>query len=181
MKLASAVHSWALLWAMLAVVMFLAPLKSVWAQSGGYERTFPQSKTAVEKVLKEMQPTSSGRLPVLAGFATSADHTLERYQRGYYESKFQVTAAPSGGSIVRVSVQVTAWYADPTNAHSGYQLLTSNGRLEADLTPAACAALRVVLDALGGKAGPEDARTQPQRDHDAVEEAWRWPEFCIMI
>jgi hypothetical protein len=34
---------------------------------------------------------------------------------------------------VRVSVEVTAWYADPVKAKSGYQLLTSNGRLEADL------------------------------------------------
>jgi hypothetical protein len=122
------------LWrAVLAVAMLFVSLKSVRAQSGENERTFPQSKAAVEKVLKEIQPASSGRLPVLAGFATSGDHPLERYQRGYYESKFQVTAAPFGGSVVRVTVQVTAWYADPTNAHSGYQLLTSNGRLEADL------------------------------------------------
>jgi hypothetical protein len=45
------------------------------------------------------------------------------------------------------------------------------GRLEADLTPAASAALRAVLEALGGKAGPEDVRSKPQRDHDALEEA----------
>jgi len=130
---ATASHQRAFWHGVLAVAMLFAPLKSVRAQSGENERTFPQSKTAVEKVLKEIQPASSGRLPVLAGFATSPDHPLERYQRGYYESKFQITAAPSGGSVVRVTVQVTAWYADPTNAHSGYQLLTSNGRLEADL------------------------------------------------
>jgi hypothetical protein len=28
---------------------------------------------------------------------------------------------------------VTAWYLDPAGSHSGYQLLTSNGRLESDL------------------------------------------------
>src|SRR3984957_1781983 len=86
---------------------------AVWlqAQSNANERTFPQSKATIEKTLKEM-PTSR-RLPVLAGFATSSDHPLERYQRGYYQTKFQVTATPSGGSVVRVSVQVTAWYADP--------------------------------------------------------------------
>jgi hypothetical protein len=133
MMLATADHRRVLWHAVLAVAMLFAFLKSVRAQSGENERTFPQSKAAVEKVLKEIQPASSGRLPVLAGFATSGDHPLERYQRGYYESKFQVTAVPSGGSVVRVIVQVTAWYADPTNAHSGYQLLTSNGRLEADL------------------------------------------------
>jgi Domain of unknown function (DUF222)/HNH endonuclease len=45
------------------------------------------------------------------------------------------------------------------------------GRLEADLTPAAAAAVRAVLDSLGAKAGPEDTRTKPQREHDALEEA----------
>jgi hypothetical protein len=116
------------------------------AQASGNERTFPQSKAAVEKALKEMQAATAGRLPVLDGFATSADHPLDRYQRGYYQSKFQVSSAASGGSIVRVSVQVTAWYTDPVAAKSGYQALTSNGRLEADL-------LDQLADQLGGKAG----------------------------
>ncbi|MGB9284356.1 MAG: hypothetical protein WCB59_10095 [Candidatus Sulfotelmatobacter sp.] len=108
---------------------------SSYAQTGGYERTFPQSKTTVEKVLRELQSSTAGRLPVLDGFATSSspDHPLERYRRGYYQSKVQVTAAPSGGSIVHVTVEVTAWYSDPQTAKSGYQLLTSNGRLEQDL------------------------------------------------
>src|SRR5258708_5681735 len=80
-----------------------------------------------------MQAATAGRLRALDGFATSADHPLEHYQHGYYQAKFQVTAAPSGESIVRVSVQVTAWYADPVAPRSGYQVLTSNGRLEVDL------------------------------------------------
>jgi hypothetical protein len=45
------------------------------------------------------------------------------------------------------------------------------GRLQGDLTPTAAAALTVVLDALSGKAGPEDTRTVLQRRHDAIEEA----------
>ena len=45
------------------------------------------------------------------------------------------------------------------------------GRLHADLTPACAAALTVVLDALGQRAGPEDTRTAAQRRHDAIEEA----------
>jgi hypothetical protein len=48
-----------------------------------------------------------------------------------------------------------------------------HARLDADLTPQAATALRAVLDALGKKAGPEDDRTQSQRDHDALEEACR--------
>ncbi len=47
------------------------------------------------------------------------------------------------------------------------------GRLEGDLTPDAAAAVGAVLDALGGKAGPEDARTLRQRRHDALAEACR--------
>ncbi|MFZ0295321.1 MAG: hypothetical protein WAL52_17050 [Candidatus Sulfotelmatobacter sp.] len=104
-----------------------------YAQGNGYERTFPQSKATIEKMLQEI-PTA-GRLPVLDGFAvsSSAAHPLDRYRRGYYESKFQVIAAPGGGSVVRVVVEVTAWYADPVAAKSGYQLLTSNGRIEGDV------------------------------------------------
>jgi Domain of unknown function (DUF222)/HNH endonuclease len=47
------------------------------------------------------------------------------------------------------------------------------GRLAGDLTPGCAAALHAVLDALGKKAGPEDARTKRQREHDALEEACR--------
>ena len=45
------------------------------------------------------------------------------------------------------------------------------GHLDGDLTPRCAAALQVILDALSGKAGPEDVRTLPQRRHDALEEA----------
>ncbi|MCU1300837.1 MAG: hypothetical protein JWQ87_1121 [Candidatus Sulfotelmatobacter sp.] len=102
-------------------------------QAGGLERSFPQSKTTVERALNSMQTATAGRLPVVDGFAISTNHPLDHYQRGYYQSKFNVSASPKGGSVVRVSVQVTAWYADPVAGRSGYQVLTSNGRLEADL------------------------------------------------
>jgi len=68
-----------------------------YAQGSGLERSFPQSKAQVEKAVQEIQAAAAGRLPVLDGFATSADHPLDRYRRGYYQSKIQVTAAPSGG------------------------------------------------------------------------------------
>lgn len=48
-----------------------------------------------------------------------------------------------------------------------------SGRLDAGLTPGCAAALQAVLDALWKKAGPQDTRTQRQRDHDALEEACR--------
>ncbi len=46
-------------------------------------------------------------------------------------------------------------------------------RLDGDLTPDAAGAVSAVLDALGGKAGPEDTRTVGQRRHDALAEACR--------
>ena len=112
----------------LAALMILPVL----AQMDSNERAFPQSKDAIEKALKSMQPALAGRLPVLDGFADS-EHSLERYQRGYYQAEVQVSSAPAGGSVVRISVKVTAWYSDPVGSRSGYQLLRSNGRLEADL------------------------------------------------
>jgi hypothetical protein len=102
------------------------------AQKQTYERAFPQSKAAVEKVLKELGSAMAGRLPVLEGFAVPGGHPLDRYQRGYYQTMAEIVATPSGGALVRVSTKVTAWYVDSTPGRSGYQMLTSNGRLEAD-------------------------------------------------
>ncbi len=48
-----------------------------------------------------------------------------------------------------------------------------HAHLDADLTPSAAAAVKAVLDSLGRKTGPEDQRTQTQRDHDAMEEGCR--------
>lgn len=103
------------------------------AQTNPVERTFPESKSTVEKALKQLQPVMSGRLPTLEGFAQAGERSLDRYQRGFYQRTAQVKATPEGGSVVRVSARVTAWYADANVSHSGYQLLDSNGRLEADL------------------------------------------------
>jgi len=114
----------------LAILLTAAPGS---AQAGPYERSYRQSKSAVEKALKELQPSMSGRLPVLEGFASPGDHPLNRYQRAYYQSAVQVTSTASGGSVVRVSTKVTAWYAEAVSSHSGYHLLPSNGRIESDL------------------------------------------------
>jgi len=126
------------------------------AQMDANERAFPQSKAAIEKVLKTMQPALAGRLPVLEGFA-DAEHSLDRYQRGYYQASAQVNAAPTGSSIVRISVKVTAWYSDPVGSRSGYQLLTSNGRLEADL-----------LDQLGAQLAKVSPESNSENKVEAV-------------
>ncbi|MGA9977355.1 MAG: hypothetical protein WBQ08_01770 [Candidatus Sulfotelmatobacter sp.] len=122
------------------------------AQGGGYERSFAESKATVEKALKDMPFTLAGRLPVLDGFALPADHPLDRYQRGYFQSTVQVSATASGGSVVHVTSKVTAWYPDSIPSRSGYQLLTSNGRLEADL-------LDELAEALGKRAAAGPAAT----------------------
>ncbi len=115
------------------------------AQSPPYERTFAQSKSAVERTLKELQPSASGRLPVLDGFTRPGDRPLDRFQRGYYQCAIEVSSTPAGGTLVRVSAKITAWYSDPASSKSGYQVLPSNGRLETDF-------LDRLEEALGGKA-----------------------------
>ena len=56
------------------------------------------------------------------------------------------------------------------------------GRLDGDLTPRCAEAVQAVLDALGKKAGPEDTRTQRQRNRDALEDACRrLIAVCILL
>jgi hypothetical protein len=132
--------------ALLAVALLLIYAAGAAAQGNATERTFPQSKVTVEKALQELQSSLGGRLPVLDGFAVPKDHPLDRYQRGYYQCTLQVVSTASGGSLVRISTKVTAWYADSVASRSGYQLLTSNGRLEQDL-------LDQLAEVLGSKSG----------------------------
>ena len=135
----------AFLLALLTAAQF-SPAQSSPPGAASYERTYRQSKNAVEKALKDLQPAMGGRLPVLEGFALPGDHPLNRYQRAYYQSSVQVNSNPSGGCVVRVNAKVTAWYADSAPSRSGYQLLTSNGRLESDL-------LDQLTDLLASKTG----------------------------
>jgi len=103
------------------------------AQITPVERTFHESKNTVEKALQQLQPSLSGHLPTLEGFARPGDQPLSRYQRGFYQCTVQVSAAPGGGSVVRVIAKVTAWYRDADTSRSGYQLVNSNGRIENDV------------------------------------------------
>jgi hypothetical protein len=127
--------------AVIAVQWMLAILV-VHAQAPPTERTFPQSKTVVEAAVRQLQGSSGGHLPVLDGFAVAGEQPLDRFQKGYYQCAIQVTSTPTGGSVVRVSAKITAWYNAPVAAKSGYQVLASNGRLESDL-------LDRLADALG--------------------------------
>ena len=58
----------------------------------------------------------------------------------------EVSSTASGKSTVQVRMKLTAWYADPKGVGSGYQALTSNGRIESD-----------ILDQLAEKLGSSSA------------------------
>ena len=121
------------LWLMVGCIAAFVGVRSVEAQTSASERVFPQPKAEIEKALKAIQSSLSGHLPVLEGFAKPSEHALDQYQRGFYQVSVQITPTASGKSLVRVSAKVTAWYSDTASSHSGYQLLTSNGRIESDL------------------------------------------------
>jgi hypothetical protein len=115
---------------LLLAFAFIAALAG--AQTAPYERTFTKPAIDVERVVRNLRPSSSGRLPTVDGFVEASDLPTDRYERGYYECTFQVVATPSGGASVRASVKITAWYNDPTPGRSGYRVLVSNGHIEND-------------------------------------------------
>ena len=118
-----------------AIVATMWTLALPWgrAQKAPAERTFTQSKSVVEAAVRQLQSSTGGHLPVLDGFAVPGDQPLDRFQKGYYQCAIQVTSTPAGGSLVRITAKITAWYNAPVAAKSGYQVLASNGRLESDL------------------------------------------------
>jgi hypothetical protein len=117
----------------LVVALFLSAvsLSSAQNSNSGDERTFPLPVSTIQVALKKFPGGTSGSLPLLDGFVIPGTRSLEGYKRPYYQCTVRITPAPSGGSLVRVTAKVTAWNSDP--AHSGYEVLPSNGRLESDL------------------------------------------------
>ena len=96
-----------------------------------------------------------------------------------------VSAARRGAdlqALAQVTAEIYARVCPPDRAQAGIGpdrhvrlgvTFGGAGRLEGDLTAEATAAVGAVLDALGGKAGPDDIRTRGQRRHDALAEACR--------
>lgn len=125
------------------------------AQAVPYAGTFAKSKDEVDKALKEMQAYAGQKLPVVDGFVATGDQPLDRFERAFYQFSIDLLPAGSGGTIVRVSAKITAWYADPDPSKSGYQVLPSNGRLELDL-------LDRLREKLGGKLTASVARSGVQ-------------------
>jgi hypothetical protein len=102
------------------------------AQAIPYARNFTTPRPQIEQALKDLQAYSGQKLPVLDGFVAAADKPLDRYERGFYQFSIELLPGDAGGTIVRLSAKITAWYADRDVAKSGYQVLPSNGRLELD-------------------------------------------------
>jgi hypothetical protein len=103
------------------------------AQAVPYARTFQHSQADVEAALKELQAYSGQKLPIVEGFVGTTDQPLDRFQRAFYQFSIDLFPNTASATIVRVTAKITAWYADPDPAKSGYQVLPSNGRLEMDL------------------------------------------------
>jgi hypothetical protein len=102
------------------------------AQAVPYARSFATPRTQVEQALKDLQAYSGQKLPVLDGFVAAPEKPLDRYERGFYQFSIELLAGDAGGTLVRLSARITAWYADRDVSKSGYQVLPSNGRLELD-------------------------------------------------
>ena len=94
------------------------------------KRAFPQPVSEVAAALTKIQPTTSGELPTLDGFVISGPQALDEYKKPRYQCTVRTSKLPSGETLVRVSAKITAWH---NGAHSGYEVLASNGRLESDL------------------------------------------------
>lgn len=145
------------LFALLLAAVFLAT--GALAQNPEYKRSFPQSKATVESVLKDPQFSRGGYLPALDGFTLPGEFPFDRYQRGYFQCAIEVTAAPSGGSLVRVTAKITAWYSDPLATRSGYRVLASNGRIETDFLDRLQQALAAKPAATEPSSGTAPSRT----------------------
>ena len=123
------------------VLLFLATFSvalvrnadQAFGQNSGLERVFHSQKTDVENAIQSLHAALNGRLPIFDGFVEKAGELSDQYSRGYFELAVQTVAEGKETTRVRVTGKITAWYTDPTPAQSGYRVLSSNGRLEADL------------------------------------------------
>ena len=126
-----------------AILQFSSPFPAG-AQAIPYARTFLKSKEDVEAVLKDFQAYAGQKLPIVDGFVAMGQQPLDRYERAFYQFSIDVIPETPQSTVVRLTAKITAWYADPDPAKSGYQALPSNGRLELDL-------LDRLSEKLGGK------------------------------
>src|SRR5271167_4153279 len=100
-----------------------------------YARTFAKPKAEVDQALKDLGAYAGQKLPTVEGFVASTSKPVKRYERAFYQLEIELFPGTGarGGTVARVRAKITAWYADPDPANSGYEVLASNGRLEFDL------------------------------------------------
>src|ERR1700687_1324747 len=122
-----------LLFPLMMLVVSASIPRWVAAQAVPYARSFPRSKDEVDKALKELQAYAGQKLPIVDGFVATTDPPLNRYERAFYQFSIDLLPASQNATIVRLTAKITAWYADADPAKSGYQVLSSNGRLELNL------------------------------------------------
>ena len=117
-------------------VFFLLAAAGIFRANGQavpYARSYAKSKAEVDQALKDLQAYAGQKLPILDGFVAQTSKPLAQYERGFYQFNIELLPGESGGTIVRLSAKITAWYADRDVTKSGYEVLPSNGRLELDL------------------------------------------------
>src|SRR3954447_697773 len=100
--------------------------------------------------------------------------------------KLLIDTAAAGARLEDLAVVARAAYErwrsqqpDPDQPDEGFEdrylklgtTIDNAGRLTGDLTPECTAAVQAVLESLGKKRGQEDGRAEPQRFHDALQEA----------
>ena len=93
--------------------VFLITAGPAFAQTKPVERIFSNPISEVQQVVDDLKPSTSGRLPILEGFVDVGDQPLKGYEHGYFVCTLQVLSPPSGGTSVRVTSKITAWYTDP--------------------------------------------------------------------
>jgi hypothetical protein len=100
--------------------------------------------------------------------------------------KLLADTAAAGANLEDLAIVARAAYErwrsqqpDPDDPDAGFEdrylklgtTIDNAGRISGDLTPECTAAVQAVLESLGRKRGPEDYRSEPQRFHDALQEA----------
>ena len=118
-------------WLISAILMAMAT-GWAFAQAAPQERTFSASTADVERALQDIHANAGGKLPILDGFVAPQQQALDQYQRGFYQYSITVSPISSTETKVRVSAKITAWHK-AVSGPSGYEVMTSNGRLESDL------------------------------------------------
>lgn len=137
-----------------AGLLLLAVTGAVRAQEQAipYARTYAKPKAEVDQALKDLGAYAGQKLPTVEGFVATTSKPLTRYERAFYQLEIELFPGTGarGGTVVQLRAKITAWYADPDPANSGYEVLASNGRLEFDLLDR--------LDEKLGTAPPQAAR-----------------------